>query len=174
MKFPLSITTFREDLGFGIFGTGGQILLPSTMPFVTFTRDSIQYRLRLVGFGLVETPGEITPVSSLEASYNTEIFALADLFGVVEPACVGSPNTKPILAQVKDFGKCGPESTGVKKPQWGEFGKKDVLEFDSGDTLTVACEYNPRINAIGFQMFYTAAGSTERRPGRQPALGMRL
>jgi hypothetical protein len=174
LKLPLAITTFREDLGFGTFGTGGEIGLPSTFPSEVFTLNGAQYKLRLIGFGTVDTGGAITLVSSLEASFNTDIFAFADLIGVVEAPC-GSPDTKPIREEISILQNCNAGTVGPMIAQWGQFGLSKALEFDSGDKLEIFCSlHDEAIGRVGttYQMFYTAAGTSSRlRVGLCPFQG---
>ena len=66
------------------------------------------------------------------------------------------------VASISDFGTCGPP--GHKTPQWGPFGKKPTLEFDSGGRLEVECA-PVSANEIAFKMWYTSPTGKRNRVG---------
>ncbi len=70
-----------------------------------------------------------------------------------------------VREQITDFGSCDP--LGQKIPRWGRFGKRLILEDDSGDKLEVICsEVQPSFDA--FQLLYTANGETFKLVGLCP------
>ncbi len=168
---PLTITTFREDIGGQVFGTGGEIAFPPTFPTVAWTVNNTLYRLTLLGFGSLDVNGTFTPVSSLVLPSGGDIVTTADLFAVIEPTCE-TANVVPIPEAISNLGTCGPASLGRKTPRWGRFGVRPVLEFDSGDKLEVICAESSVFSQGSFQMLYTPAGSnTKLRVGLCPFEG---
>lgn len=157
-RLPLRIVTFREDLGFGTFGTGGEIQLPSTYPSEGFMLNGIQYRLRLIGFGSIDSSGTVHTVSSLQASTNTTVVDFADLIASLENKCEAPPGTTPILDTIGEFGgtettNCNADHAGLRNARWGRYGRREVLEFKSGEKLAVKCD------GTSYKLLYTLPGS---------------
>jgi hypothetical protein len=185
LTLPLTIATFREDIGAGIIlGRGGEIGLPGTLPGAVFTVSGVTYRLRLIGFGSIDANGVVTTVPSLVLPLGGDIVTFADLFAVIEPTCEFTPDAVVLREDIvafsggtKDNGNpenpnCGPAALGSRAPTWGGFGRRRVLEFKSGEKLEVLCAESSFFSRGSYQMFYSAPGSFSKvRVGLCPFQG---
>jgi hypothetical protein len=159
LTVPLGIVAFREDVGGQSFALGGQIIFPSTFPSAEFESDGAMYTLKLIGFGSLDN-GRVATVGSLDLPNGGEVVGAIDLYAVVEGCGISSstPSGWPIKEVVGNFGTCNSSNNGPRAANWGQFGAKEVLEFDSGETLEITCSGG---NESAFRMYYTAPGASK-------------
>ncbi len=83
-----------------------------------------------------------------------------------------SSKATPHMGLITQFGCCGKSpaecAPGPREPQWGVFGKKDILKAESGEKLELTCEDD---SIPFFALFYTAPSGERNRVGICPFEG---
>ncbi|HEY7167355.1 MAG TPA: choice-of-anchor K domain-containing protein [Candidatus Binatia bacterium] len=174
LTIPLSVFTIKVPNGAGeLEGSGVRIFFPNTFPTAVFKVNGVDYTLSILGFGTLDDQGDFVTQSSLDVlPSDPSIDKSVTLLAVIKQACMVSGLTVPFRERITDFGKCDLDHLGAKTPNWGRFGKKQVLEADSGDKLEVRCSATFTLTDGRFEMFYTHAGSsTPLRVGLCPFQG---
>ena len=112
-----------------------KVFLPASFPKETFTVDGIEYTLSIIGFGQIDGNGYISTIGSFNVLEGES--AKAQLFAII--TCTGCkvPEGGPIREPIYGFRSCG--EPGILEPLWGQFGRKQVLEADSGEKLMLKC-----------------------------------
>jgi hypothetical protein len=95
----------------------------------------------LSGCSSIERPGP-------ESRSDSPVIAEGSMLKLVQfelpPAPeTGGPGVQPQLGLITQFGCCGQSSgcrPGPREPQWGKFGKREVLRAKSGEQMMLTCE----------------------------------
>ncbi len=136
------------------------VFLPTSFPDTVFTIGGNEYTLSFIGFGSIQGGGFST-IEKFHVLENQS--ASAELLGLINRACVVPEGESPVSERITDYPSCGPP--GKLSPKWGSFGKKQVLEADSGEKLELEC-VTGTVNWYG--LFYTSPEGVRNRVGICP------